>query len=285
MNTSNQSQNKDLKIGIIWNRILGTIAIINIIVILHHIFTRLNKKGSNLKLIILVTIYVFVCAIRSIWPRTDGPGLCIHDNYISTPFVGRCLTTIAEISFSIFIVGVTNIILDSFSSINGINVIRKLNNSMVVFISIAQIFCWIGIITQDPSYNVIEESIWTIFGSIILVIYLTLYSNINKLPSSPQLKKIKSIIPYIIFVCLIYILFMTINDVPMYYNRAKKKRNSNESYNNLYDGIQSMKRCKKVTTSYKDWKNDIPWLTFYFTFTVWGSIFVLKWIENFKRIR
>lgn len=283
----NKTKDKnDMIIGKIWNRILGTISIINIIVILHHLFLRLNKNNEkNLKLIILVMIYVFVCALRSIWPRADGPGLCIHDNYISTPFVGRCFTTIAEISFSIFVVSITNIILESFKNLNGVNVIQKLNNSMVIFISIAQIFCWIGIITQDPSYNVIEESIWTIFGSIMLVIYLTLYSKIDKLPSTPQLKKIKSIIPYILLACTIYILFMSYNDVPMYFKRAKEQRDKNASYNSLYDGIQEMKKCKKVTTSYQEWKNDIPWLTFYFTVIVWGCIYMLKWIENFKKIR
>ena len=273
-------------LGKLWNKILATISIINIIVILHHLFTRLNQGGKkNIKLIILVTIYVFTCALRSIWPRADGPGLCIHDNYVSTPFVGRCFTTIAEISFSIFVVSVTNIILESFKSMNGINVIQKLNNSMVIFISIAQIFCWIGIITQDPSYNVIEESIWTIFGTVMLVIYLTLYSKIDILPSTPELKKIKSIIPIILIVCTIYILFMTYTDVPMYFKRAKKQKKNNVQYNSLYDGIQEMKKCKKVTSSYQEWKNDILWLTFYFTFTVWGTIYILKWVEKFQKLR
>jgi hypothetical protein len=42
-----------------------------------------------------------------------------------------------------------------------------------------------------------------------------------------------------------------------------------------------MKKCKKVTTSYQEWKNDIPWLTF----TVWGTIYMLKWIEKFQKLR
>lgn len=284
MNTSTQSEKNDIRKGKIWNAILGSIAIINIIVILHHIFTRMNNKNSNYRLILLVTIYVFVCAIRSIWPRVDGSGLCIHDNYISTPFVGRCFTTVAEISFSVFIVSVTNIILDSLYYMKGVNVIRKLNNSMVILISIAQIFCWIGIISQDPSYNMIEESLWTIFASILLVIYLTINSRINKLPSSPKLTQLKSIIPFILIGCVLYILFMILNDVPMYYKRSQELKKNNAPYKNLYDGIENMKKCKKVTSSFKEWKEDIPWLTFYFTFSVWGSIFILKWIEKYKKI-
>lgn len=281
---SEQTDQTDLQIGIVWNKILGTIAVINIIVILHHIFTRMNKSGSNFKLILLVTIYVFVCAIRSIWPRVDSSGLCIHDKYISTPFIGRCFTTIAEISFSVFIVSVTNIILDSLYYMKDVDVIRKLNNSMIVLISIAQIFCWIGIASKDPSYNMIEESIWTIFACIMLVIYLTLNSRINKLPSSPKLKQLKSIMPYILIGCVIYILFMILNDIPMYYKRTQELRKKKASYNSLYDGIEDLKKCKKVTSSFKEWKEDMPWLTFYFTLTVWGSIMVLKWVEKYKRL-
>ena len=140
-------------------------------------------------------------------------------------------------------------------------------------------------ITKENLYNVIEESIWTIFGTVMLVIYLTLYSKIDILPSTPELKKIKSIIPIILIVCTIYILFMTYNDVPMYFKRAQKQKENNVQYNSLYDGIQEMKKCKKVTSSYQEWKSDIPWLTFYFTFTVWGTIYILKWVEKFQKLR
>ena len=156
---------------------------------------------------------------------------------------------------------------------------------MVFLISIAQIFCWIGIITQDPSYNAIEESLWTIFGFTIFVIYSVLYLNINNFNQTLKIKKLKSIIPIILISTLLYILFMTLNDVPMYIKRAKQSKDKNVQYNNLMDGIQSMKKCKKATSSFKEWKEDIPWLSLYFTLSVWGSIYILKWVEKYQKLR
>ena len=71
-----------------WNNILTFISIINIIVVVSFF---LFKKQSNTQLIfnILTLIYTVVCAIRAIYPRCDSTGICLHDNKISTPLMGR----------------------------------------------------------------------------------------------------------------------------------------------------------------------------------------------------
>jgi hypothetical protein len=61
--------------------------------------------------------------------------------------------------------------------------------------------------------------------------------------------------------------------------------NINKSYSSLSNGIQELTYCKKVSSSYSDWKEDIPWLSLYFTFSVWASIIILKWVEKFKKIK
>ncbi len=48
--------------------------------------------------------------------------------------------------------------------------------------------------------------------------------------------------------------------------------------------VKDMAQCKKVTKSYNDWKDDMPWLTGYFTFAVWSSILMVKWYYNYKRM-
>jgi hypothetical protein len=281
-----EDDSNDLKKGRIWNKILTTVSIINIVIILHHLYTRINQKDDkNLKLIFLVMIFVFVCAIRSIWPRVDGSGLCIYNNKISTPLVGRCCATVAEICFATFIVSVTNIILDSLTNLNGMNFIIKLNYSMIILISIAQIFCWVGIITNDPSYNAIEESMWAIFGFVICVIYLVIYFNLGKFNKNLKIMELQKLAPIIIVCAFLYLLFMILVDVPMYIKRAKQNKNKNIKYNDFSDGISNMNKCRKVTSSFKEWKEDIPWLTLYFSCSVWGSIYLLKWVEKYQKLK
>ena len=268
---------KDEKKGLLWNIGIGVISIFNIIAILYYYFT--NYKSLSLRQInmsFLVIIYVIVCAVRSIWPRVDGKYLCCYDNFISTPLVGRILATMAEISFGLFIIMVSNDIIKSLN-FEGSEWILVINTGLVFMITVAQIFCWVGIVTKDPSYNAIEESLWTVFGLSNFLIYFYVFTKLGNSKNSNSLR-VKKIIPLILFGTLCYVTFMVVRDVPMYIKNAK---NYKGKYNNLTDGIKKLSKCIEVTHSYKRWKEDIPWLTGYFTVTVWCSILILKWHNKY----
>ena len=280
---NNEIYNEDQERGIKWNKLLTGISIINTLVIFQHFITRYKKlNNEDLILNILVIIYVLVCALRSIWPRVDGSGLCFYDNFISSPFFGRCCATVAEISFGLFLVNVTKIIFRYIGPFSVKNILSILNNSLVYIITIAQFFCWMGIISKDANYNAIEESLWTIFGSSKFIIYLILLLNINQLKQTKYVKSIKRILPYILIFSFSYIFFMVNIDVPMYLKRAKVNKKNNIKYNDFVDGVNTLTKCQKITKSYQDWKEDIPWLSLYFSLSVWASIIILKWIEKFK---
>ena len=95
-------------------------------------------------------------------------------------------------------------------------------------------------------------------------------------------ESIKTFLIYFIFAAIIYIGFMMWIDIPMYLNRAKKYKRPKKM--SLLGYVKDMAQCKKVTKSYNDWKDDMPWLTGYFTFAVWSSILMVKWYYNYKRM-
>jgi len=45
---------------------------------------------------------------------------------------------------------------------------------------------------------------------------------------------------------------------------------------------QDMMQCKKITTKFKYWKEEIPWKTGYFVFGVLSSILMVKWYYNYS---
>src|SRR6266481_5876052 len=51
-------------------------------------------------LVLLCAAYVFVCAFRSVLPRTDVERLCLFDTWLSSVMVGRSVATIAELCFA-----------------------------------------------------------------------------------------------------------------------------------------------------------------------------------------
>lgn len=84
-------------------------------------------------------------------------------------------------------------------------------------------------------------------------------------------------------ICIIlYIVFMVSVDIPMYIKRAMKPSNK---YNNFSDGLNELMVCKKSTFLYNEWKEDIPLMSFYFTFALWGSIYMLKCYEKYSKIK
>ena len=264
-----------------WNMYLTLISIINLSIFISYYFY--NEKTFNKldnKLAILVFIYTYICAIRAIWPRVEGPNICLSNEFISLPIIGRTLATFAEVCFAVLFVMVTNKLILNSSKNNFLKnynfLLYSWNGSLVYLIVLAQIFCWIGIITTNPKYNVYEESIWTFFGISKIIIYFLIYYHLGY-----KQKNLKYTIPIILICLLVFIFFMIKVDVPMYMKRANEhKENKNLSF---LQGIINICKCSKITCFYNDWKEDIPWLSAYFTFAVWfafGLFLFQKKIKN-----
>ena len=267
-----------------WNRFLTIVSIFNIILVINYYYLNKNiMDKSKLLILILVFIFVIVCAVRSIWPRTDSYKLCYYNNLISIPTVGRTLATFAEMSFVTLIVIITNTILnDSSNGSKMFSILKKYNYLLIPMIFCAQIFCWFGVITVRPILNAIEESLWAILGfSKCIIFSLIFYNLINRDNLSPKLNHIKFICPIIIVSCLLYVLFMVKHDVPMYIRRHKENKRKPL---NFIDGLKNLSRCNKVSKSYTDWKEEIPWLTLYFTLAVWITIIILYWYDYYKSL-
>jgi len=135
-------------------------------------------------------IFVSACAIRAIWPRKYIERICLFPTYISYPFVGRVLATIAEIAFAYQLTLATK-------------------QPLIFYLGIiAQYFCWAGVITRHYQYHVYEEILWLMIGTICAV-----SSNIT-----------------VAIFAFVYCLFMYFVDIPMYQERHVKDAVSNKSY-------------------------------------------------------
>lgn len=272
--------NDTIKKGQIWNLSLTIISIFNIILITYYFFLpSINTKHKHLT--ILVMIYVYVCAIRAIWPRIED-GLCFHDNIISKPIIGRTLATIAELSFAMFLVMLTHIFLLDSQNITkntSIKHLITLNNVIFVLIIFAQIFCWFGVITNRPEFNIIEESLWGILSFEKILIYSILLYIIYKY-NNPKIKFLKNLLPCLIIIFFLYFLYMIFLDIPMYY----KKSIQNNKHYNIIDGLKELCFCKNITKSFEDWKQEIIWLTGYFTFAVWFCISLLFLYHKYLKL-
>jgi hypothetical protein len=78
-----------------------------------------------------------------------------------------------------------------------------------------------------------------------------------------------------------FIVFMVSVDVPMYWSRWQEDLSSGQTYLSLAQGLFDASRSYKVSFDWVIWREEIPWMTLYFTVAVWVSIY-LTLAPNFK---
>lgn len=61
-------------------------------------------------------------------------------------------------------------------------------------------------------------------------------------------------------------------DVPMYFDRRQADATSEKVLFGLKDGLIDLNTRWVVTHNILDWKQEIPWMSLYFSFAVWTSL-------------
>jgi hypothetical protein len=76
--------------------------------------------------------------------------------------------------------------------------------------------------------------------------------------------------------CAIYLSFMVTVDVPMYWNRWKEDTAAHKIYDSFLDGLTDTFECQRVTQEDSFWVEEMPWITGYFTFGVWFTLWLIN---------
>ena len=223
--------------------------------------------------------------------------MCLNNNFFSSPFIGRTLATIAELSFATQIITFIKFITKEIYTQN-----KKQNptfsylNYLVPSIFLAQFFCWLACITKFHLWNAVEESIWTIFAIVLLYHIYILYPLLQNTKSNKKIAYIYSLLKKLIPFIITYIIFMIKIDIPTYINRWKQSDLNNDGnvtfsefikdflkkHSNLSSKLFNLFKCKIISTNYSDWKDSISFFSGYFTIAVWASIYIPIWYKNYK---
>ena len=241
----------------LWWKILSLIAISNIAFFFFALFSASFQHSYSYNHAILCGIYTFVCAFRSFLPRIDLERYCIFDTFASSMVLGRSAATIAEISFATQIA----LMLYQLGGEQYPLSIPTLSYAIVCTLTCAQVFCWLGVTTKNHLWHAIEESLWALsFAAVGFALYII------DLPS--QISWLGIFAPLF---CLGYVLFMVLVDVPMYTKRWRQERH-HATYLSIRDGFRDALYTRIPTKDWKIWKEEVAWLSGYFSLAVWSSI-------------
>jgi hypothetical protein len=251
---------------VLWQQVLGTISLFNLCawaLVAVAISSRRLDAHTRWQLL-LSAIFVAGCAFRSFFPRADVQRIVLHDGPISSVFVGRSVATVAELAF----VAQCALFLYALGRKEGSRPVTVIAGVLVPLIVVAEICSWYAVLTTNYLGNVVEDSVWALAAALSAVGFVLLYARKRR----------------IIFACaavvfLAYAAFNGTVDVPGYVHRWLQDQQVGRTYLSLGAGLRDSTERWVVTRDWSAWRNEIAWMSLYFSVGVWISI-TLAWLSQ-----
>jgi hypothetical protein len=250
---------------VMWNTALFMFAIVNVAAWLWA-KQRLQLRVAVLPAKVFATrsallglsaVYVAGCAFRSALPMLDVQRFCLHDSVLSRIAVGRGVATIAELAF----VAQWALLLREAAGSEARPFVRQAALALLPLGVAAETASWLGVMTRDNLLHALENSLWTFGAALILVALVALLDGADE--------RRRRTIGFGIAAVGVYLVFMVAVDVPMYLQRWHA---SGETVVPLAVGLgELLRRCTPMPVV-AAWREDMPWLTLYFSAGVWLSI-------------
>jgi hypothetical protein len=250
-----------------WWALLALVSSANIAVwcVLYHAFGagpagKLDSTPGIGLMLALCAAYVFGCAFRSFLPRADVQRICLFDTWLSSVVVGRSVATVAELCFA----AQWAIVLQQLGAMTG--AATTLNAALILLplIVIAECISWYAVLTTNYLGNAIENSIWAVAFTAVGIGLVRLLADVDGPLRVALIVTIIGIAGYLIFLLAI--------DVPMYVGRWRAKVGNGRKLLTPLEGLRDVSTRWVVTHDFAQWKDEIPWMSLYFTAAVWASL-------------
>jgi hypothetical protein len=220
-----------------------------------------GASGSGIEVMLLLcAAYVFGCAFRSLLPRADVQRICLFDTWWSSVVVGRSVATVAEVAFA----AQWAIILHQLGTMTGADTTLNVAWVIVPLILIAEGFSWYAVLTKNYLGNAIENSIWAVAFFIVGIGLSRLLPEFDGAARVVIVVAITGIVAYLAFL-------MTI-DVPMYLGRWRTEITDSSKLLTPLEGLRDVSTRWVVTHDLAEWKDEIAWMSLYFSAAVWASL-------------
>jgi hypothetical protein len=219
-----------------------------------------TTSGTQLMLV-LCAAYVFGCAFRSFLPRADVQRICLFDTWLSSVVVGRSVATVAEVAFA----AQWALILHQLGTMTGADTTLNVAWVIVPLILIAECFSWYAVLTTNYLGNAIENSIWAV------AFFLVGIGLCRLLPEFDG--SVRVVLAIAIVGIAGYLAFLMTVDVPMYLSRWRSElAGGGKLLLRPIEGLRDVSTRWIVTHDLAEWKDEIAWMSLYFSMAVWASL-------------
>jgi hypothetical protein len=229
-------------------------------------YRQLHDAGSSGRvpgmeiMLLLSAAYVFGCAFRSLLPRADVQRICLFDTWLSSVAVGRSVATVAEVAFAAqwtMILLQLGTMTDATTAVNAAWVI-------VPLILIAECFSWYAVVTTNYLFNAVENSLWAV------AFFIAGIGLCRLLPEFDGAVRVALAVASVGIA--IYLAFLMTVDVPMYLKRWRTDIALGNRLLRPLEGLRDVSTRWIVTHDLAEWKEEIAWMSLYFSAAVWASL-------------
>lgn len=221
---------------------------------------RLDSFSSPGLMLALCAVYVFGCAFRSILPRADVQRMCLFDTWLSSVLVGRSVATIAELSFA----AQWALLLSLLGGLAGADAATNIAWVVVPLIFVAQCCSWYGVLTTNHGAHAIENSIWAVAFVLVAIGLCRLLPEFDGYVRAVLIGALVGIGGYLTFLITV--------DVPMYLSRWNENAAAGGKMLSPLEGLRDTSARWIVSHDLAEWRDEIAWMTLYFTLAVWASL-------------
>ena len=130
-------------------------------------------------------------------------------------------------------------------------------------IGIAQACCWAACLTLRHVWLACEETLW---GFAMAILAYVLFS------AMPGEGALRYLLPLGLLGTGIAAFVMLVVDVPMYLRRRKENSEKGARYLTVTEGFWDALYRREPTGAWSFWKNEVTWMTPYFSVCVWLSL-------------
>jgi hypothetical protein len=229
-------------------------------------YRELHDAGSSGRIpgmqimLLLSAAYVFGCAFRSLLPRADVQRICLFDTWLSSVAVGRSVATVAEVCFA----AQWTMILLQLGTMSGATTAVTAAWVIVPLILIAECFSWHAVVTTNYLGNAIENSIWAVAFFIAGVGICRLIPEFDG--------ALRIILVGAVVGIVVYLAFLMTVDVPMYLKRWRADVARGNRGLRPLEGFRDVSTRWVVTYDLSEWRDEIAWMSLYFSAAVWASL-------------
>jgi hypothetical protein len=255
-----------------WWVALGAMSIINVAALAWVATAHTRSRGTTdpevhavrRKQLLFAALFVLGCGFRSIVPRADVQRICLIDSWVASVMVGRSVATIAELCLA----AQWALLLRQVAAGTHASLVTAISRLILPLIAFAEVCSWFATLTTDYLGNAFEESTWALVSALIVTGLALSWSS--------HRGRLRHVLGVGIFLNLSYFVFMCMVDVPMYLSRWRADEAAGKVYLSLLAGVRDASHRWVATRSWQEWRDEIPWMSLYFSVGVWVSLALVR---------